>query len=395
MMRGVIGRWIVFGVSLSIALGLGASTVGRTDAREAATWERLGPGEQAVSRLFTPTTGALFARTDKELYRSDDGGLTWGTVRYPGDTDVVTVSAADQQLLYAAGTGGVYRSQDGGGTWERMTALGDGWIRIEVSPADPSVVYGVAITSPPIDYGENRWHEFRVSHDAGATWETIRIHHEKILPGTQPCYYALRLLQPHSISTVRVLTIEGCTGRGMAPVGGMSPDEWDTVAEFPGGPVADWGASAIDGGRGVRPGRWYAAVYLPGVAYSRVIASKILRSDDDGVSWAKVFEADGGSPDRNTGKPTDFVGDLTYDPQHPDDVYAVFSHYEPSGVQFQPHKPTGFTVRRSRDAGVTWTDMGTEGIPPDAGGIRLTVGVDSHYLYAATTMGVLRIALTP
>jgi len=114
---------------------------------------------------------------------------------------------------------------------------------------------------------------------------------------------------------------------------------------------------------------------------------------DDGESWTTVFDADGGDPDHNQGTPTDFVTDLAYDPQHPDDVYAVFSHFELSSSPHPEHTFTGFMVRRSRDGGATWTDLGTGDIPAETTNLSLTVGVDSRYLYAATAKGVFRIAL--
>ena len=392
--RGII-RWIALGTAMLTAIGVGLGAVGRTQAAEPATWVALGPTEKRVDRLYTPTSGALFAKMEDGFFRSADDGRTWATIAGPVEAPVLSVSSVDHDLMYAAGVGGVYRSQDGGTSWERMSAQGDRWSRIEASPADPSVVYAVALTSPPTNTGRNHWTEFRVSHDAGATWETIRTHHETFLGGTQPCAYAVRLLQPHSISTVRVLTIEGCTGRAMDPIGGMSPDAWETVAQFPGGAVSNWGASAIDGGRGVSPERWYASVYMSGVEYSRMIRSKIMRSDDDGVTWTVVYEADGGDPDHNNGRSVDSAATIAYDPQHPDDVYAVFSRFElAQGKSHQQHTFKGLAVKRSRDGGATWSELAVGDAPFDRWSVRLTVGVDSRYLYAATSKGVYRLALS-
>jgi len=86
----------------------------------------------------------------------------------------------------------------------------------------------------------------------------------------------------------------------------------------------------------------------------------------------------------------DFVSTLTYDPQHPDDVFAVFERYEPNADRYEELKPKGFTVRMSRDAGVTWSELGARELPS---AFRLAVGVDGHYLYASTRTGVYRLAL--
>ena len=131
----------------------------RTDAQEAARWEALGPEGQAVDRLFTPASGALLARGMEALLRSDDGGKTWRAITPPEGTGVVTVSPQDHQLLYAAGKG-VYRSDDGGDSWQMVSEGQSGeWLKLELSPADPSLLYGVALVSSPADYGTLRFPE--------------------------------------------------------------------------------------------------------------------------------------------------------------------------------------------------------------------------------------------
>jgi hypothetical protein len=386
---GVIHRWLAPGVALLMAVGLVLGAVGQTEADETAGWEALGPEGLPIDRLYTPTSGALFARALQGLFRSDDGGLTWRTVPRPADTNVVTVSPMDHQRLYAAGKGGVYSSEDGGESWQRVSEQGAQWMLLEVSPADAATLYGVALLSPPAENGANLWHEFRVSHDGGATWETVRTQRERMVPGTHPCGYTVKQLQPHSVSTVRVLTIEGCTGRGMDPLAGMSPDEGRTVTLFPDLKPESWAANAAAGGGGANPDRWYVSLFKPGIPYNRIRHSRVMRTDD-GVTWITVYEDHGGSPDRNTAKPVDFVSELAYNPQRPDDVYAVVVHYEPDPRPFYEHTYAGFTVRMSRDGGSTWTDLGAPDGPSVSG---LAVGVDGRYLFAATSKGVYRIAL--
>jgi hypothetical protein len=116
----------------------------------------------------------------------------------------------------------------------------------------------------------------------------------------------------------------------------------------------------------------------------------VVRSADDGVTWTTIYEADGGRPDQGEAKPVDFVSTLTYNPQRPDDVFAVMSHYEPSPERYAQHKLAGFDVRRSQDGGMTWDELGA----PDASSVsQLAVGIDGRYLFAATDKGVYRIAL--
>jgi hypothetical protein len=390
MVRAVTNRWVALGVVLLMAIGLLLGPIERIAAQEPTGWEALGPEAESIGRLYTPASGTLLAQAEKQLLRSDDGGVTWFTITLPADTDVFNVSPQDHQLLYAAGSGGVYRSEDGGGTWTRASVLADRWIRLEASPADPNVLYGVVLMSPPAEYGKNFWHDFRVSHDAGATWETVRIFKERILPGTRPCFYSVNTILPHAVNTVRVLTIEGCNDRGMNPASQISLDEGRTTSPFPplGGPVY-WAADEAVGGRGVNPDRWYVSIFKPGIVYSRIRHSKLMRSDD-GETWTTVFEDHGGEPDKQTGRPMDFISQLAYNPNRPDDVFAVFRRYEPSQERLKGHDVVGFSVRMSRDGGLTWQDLGA----PDPQSVNdLAVGVDARYLYAATAKGVYRIAL--
>lgn len=84
--------------------------------------------------------------------------------------------------------------------------------------------------------------------------------------------------------------------------------------------------------------------------------------------------------------------ELAYDPRRPDEVYALFSHYEPAEQAYREHTYIGATVRMSRDGGTTWwTELGA----PDGPSVsELAVGVDGRYLFAATDTGVHRIALS-
>lgn len=398
-MNWVIGRWALLGSAVVAALGLAPGAVGRA-VEEAPGWEAIGPAETRIERLFTPTSGALLAANNgpfgvvdqRLLYRSDDAGTNWRAIPYPEDASVLAVSPTDHLLLYAAGGAGVFRSGDGGEAWVRVSGPVDGiWIVLEVSPADPSILYGVVLTSPPAAYGRNRWHEFRVSHDGGATWEVVRIVREQILAGTRPCGYGVAALIPHAVSAVGVLTVEGCNDRGMNAAAMMSPDEGRTIASFPplGGPLY-WAASAAIGGQGTGPDRWWVSVYRPGIEYTRIRHSKLMRTDDGGASWITLFEENMGEPYKGTAQPVDFVRRLAYNPGRPDEVFAEFEHYEPNGDRSREMRPTGYAIRMSLDAGATWTDLGAQGLPPR---YALAVGADGRYLFAATVKGVYRLAL--
>ena len=385
-------RWIVSLLVLLAGLGLALGLVGRLEAAQSPAWEALGPPEASIGRLFTPTSGALLARgSEVGWLRSDDGGLSWAAVASP-DREILAVSSTNHQVLYAAGQAGLFRSEDGGAEWRLVSNQPRRWVALEVSPANPAVLYAVERTSPPADYGTNSWHEFLVSRDGGASWEHVRTQREQILPGTQPCGYAVWALRPHGIDPRRVLTIEGCTGRGMDPLAGQSLDEGRNVALFPDFGEA-WGARAVVGGGGANPGRWYAALYRAGSPYSRIYHSRLLRSDDDGLSWTTLLESESGGTSPDTAKPVDMVTALAYYPERPDELYVIVQHSEPQ-VQDSGsvvHRPTSTRARMSRDGGATWSDLGGADLTLVT---DLAVGIDGRYLFAATDKGVYRIALS-
>lgn len=383
---------------LRAALGLAVLAVGalllgmpaRGVALETSGWQAIGPAGLAVSRLYTPTSGALLVQSASQLMRSDDAGLTWTRIRQPDDTDIVTVAPTSHELLYAAGSNGVYRSEDGGGSWTHVSDLADIWRSIEVSPADPNVVYGVTATIASNGTIETITFAFRVSRDAGATWEVSRTYDERRRSGSYPCGFTVRRIAPHAVYTDRVMTIEGCTVRG-DPHPQMSADAGRTNTLLPDMGSNVWAASAAVGGQGVSPGRWYVSAFKGNILYTRVHHSKLMRTDDDGATWTSVFDEDSGEPYKNP-KAVDFIGELAYNPQQPDHVFAVFERYVPNTDRYKELEPVGFTVRMSQDGGASWIDLGAGGLPKVN---RLAVGIDGRYLFAATAEGVYRLALFP
>lgn len=138
----------------------------------AQVWTPLGPVTAEITGLAAhPTTGGrLLAATGGTLYLSDDEGASWTPV-LTGSIRDVAVSPADPSVAYAiAERSDVFRSEDGGLTWEPSLDLGPDHIlfRLWADPVDPDVAYFTALFS--ILFTEDPSYIFRTG-DRGLTWD--------------------------------------------------------------------------------------------------------------------------------------------------------------------------------------------------------------------------------
>ena len=288
-------------------------------------------------RLITPASGALFAATEEELFRSDDGGLTWAVVPRPPETTVSAVSPVNHDLLYAAGPVGVHRSDDGGATWQRISGQAGAWSQLEVSPADPNILYGDASIESVASGVTTIRHERRVSHDAGLTWEVTNTHDERRLSGLPMRLLRLRVRAPRHEQRAPAddRGLHGARRPGR-------PDELRRRTHLGGVPRGEHARMVVQR-LGRRAGGGSRPLVRLAVPLQRALHPGLpleaVRTDDDGASWTTVFEEDSGEPYSKTRKAVDFVGKLTYDPRRPDYVFAVFERYEPNADRYKETDP--------------------------------------------------------
>jgi len=316
-----------------------------------------------VLQLFTPSSGAFFARTGTELFRSDDGGATWRPVPLPAPPDGgrgstrqwATVDPTDHSVLYAGGANGLYKSADAGDTWQmvlRAPTTAATVTAIAVSPADARIVYAI------FQSGASSLALFR-SLDGGGAWSQVLALPG---PGAGPCTAGVNILQAHPSDARRVFLTAGCyAGRDF---GGPLSESTDQGATWsPAFRVQGTFPRLLVGGAGRTPGRFYLAANAANPGFHSIIA----RSDDDGRNWVEVLTREEGS-----------IAGLAYDPSAPERVYAGLGG-------------AGAGVQVSRDGGSTWAELGlADQVIHD-----LALGIDALNLYAATDQGVWRLPATP
>ncbi len=137
-----------------------------------AGWQRTSPAGVAVRKLaLEPSSGVLLAATAAGVQRSTDDGATWNPsstgLPVPEQIQTVLFDPATPGVAYAGGPGnGLFRSADGGVTWGPLAALpSDAVSALALIPAQPSPVV-LAGT-----YDARYAGLFR-SADGGSTWQT-------------------------------------------------------------------------------------------------------------------------------------------------------------------------------------------------------------------------------
>lgn len=329
-----------------------------------------------MGQLFTPASGSLFVHGDNKLFRSDDAGTTWSQVNLPprrNNGEAVAVDPTDHRFMYADSAEGLQRSDDEGATWTLTLPLDRQVSKIAVSPADPRIVYAAHV-------GNSRGRsvfKFLRSTDRGMTWETLE---EQMAP--ERGYWTVFVLEAHPTDPNRVYRSRGADSAEVR-IGYDLEESRDQGMTWRALPAPEMSLPyGIVGGAGVEPQRLIAAY-----DHDRVReGSSVLTSMDDGVTWTTVLEYWGGGTESDGTEARTAVRGLAYDPTTPGRFF-VGTHR--ANLKRRVNEAIG--VRVTNDGGATWTPLGRQNLPAFG---RLALANDRRYLYASTSGGVHRIALS-
>jgi photosystem II stability/assembly factor-like uncharacterized protein len=144
----------------------------------------LGPGEDYVIDhvIFDPTNPAtiyaaawgLFGDSAGGVFRSDDGGHTWGELKGAHEHAIraMAMAPSDHNTLVIAAVDGVFRSRDAGATWERISPANPmaienhsslkNFVSVAIDPQNPDIIYAGTQHLP--------WK----TTDGGVTWHNLK-----------------------------------------------------------------------------------------------------------------------------------------------------------------------------------------------------------------------------
>ena len=221
--------------------------------------------------VYVAAQGPLYGKSsDRGLYKSTDGGLTWKNVLYIDDkTGCAEISMDDNnpRIMYAAmwehgrlpwqvisgGPGsGLYKSTDGGEHWEKMLEglpKEMGKMSIAVCPSNSEKVYALI---------ESDWQKeaggLYVSNNAGKSWTQVSKDHRII---QRSWYYIELFLDPENENLIYVMSAPsmrsmdgGNTWEDISSTHGDHHNLWINPKEPKNMIIADDGGAAITFNRG-------------------------------------------------------------------------------------------------------------------------------------------------
>ncbi len=309
----------------------------------------------AVDPIHSST---LYALTNSGLFKSTDGGASWGFA-YPVYGYNMAVDSVQPAKLYVANIdNGIWKSADGGTTWRNLTGISNAHL-VVTDPVTEGVVYAIA----------NGCDVYK-STNGGSTWVATGV---SSLTGNANAYCTQIAVDPVNPQLLYLATqvgaFDGSTGmRDGSPLSGLytSTDggaHWtqniatmgfaDVVID-PNNDQNVYAGSYVSNNAGAT---WAPSATAPtdftviavapansqvmwGVRYAG-IDGDLWTSTDQGASWSQVSSMPYGNS----------VYNGAYDPSTPTTVYAA---------------STAFGVLKSTDGGATWAEStaGLAGVLP-------------------------------
>lgn len=284
------------------------------------TWELSSNGADwgsATDIAINPLNGNILYVGDyngpAEVYRSDDGGMSWDTALADISVNDIEIDPASPNIVYAGGldapsVGGLFKSVDDGISWTKIQ--GSIVMSIAVNPIDHNTIYiGTQLEG------------IKKSTDGGTSWDSIN-------NGLPPCVVSTSgfiltiAIDPLNPDILYCGTYCGTNSYGVFKSTNAG-EEW----------------TAANTGLTTMYVRKIVIDYLrPSILYAQSFGAGVFRSIDGARTWEAM----------NAGLPGLDLGDLVMDPVSPNVLYCCgrsgLFRYESS---FNPA-----------------TDAGSTGVPP-------------------------------
>ncbi|MFL5343084.1 MAG: VPS10 domain-containing protein [Gemmataceae bacterium] len=335
-MSGIVRRSII----VAWILGLAATAVAQDKPAIDESWfgslkyRLVGPFRGGRSAAVTGVPGKpmlfYFGSTGGGVWRSTDGGNTWGNISdgfFGGSIGAVAVSESDPNVIYVGGGEktvrgnvshgtGIWKSTDAGKTWKHIGLDDTRHIpRVRIHPKNPDLVYVAALGHL---YGANPQRGVFRSKDGGATWQRVLFVNDEVGavdlvldPNNPRILYASTWRVKRTPSALE----SGGTGSGLwkSTDGG---DTWKEITRAKGLPQGTVGIIGVTVSP-VNSDRVWAIVEAD--------EGGVFRSDDAGQNWTRVNE------DRNLRQRAWYYSRIYAGPKNADEVYVVNVQFWRSG----------------------------------------------------------------
>ncbi len=338
----------------------GCGILRSTDA--GASWTLLGANSFRVSRSGVPSgsasfgkilvsrppggsvsTTVLIAASNVGVFRSPDGGTTWGPPVLAGATASVVAHPTTAGVVFAGNSDkstdsrrGVYKSVDNGATWIALPAMpnisvGDiGRIELAVTPAAPNLVYTLLAAVDGNFLGLLAW------DDAAGTWRSLSANglyggSNRGDFGSQSSYNLVIAVDPRSADRIYIAGVRAYKSiDGGSTFNRFAMDihaDWHSIVIDPQNP--DIVYAGTDGGIFVSADQGVTWVsrnsgltitqYYPGISASPNASAIMGGSQDNGTHhytgslyWNGFFSGDGGYTAINYANPSVRYGETQW-----------------------------------------------------------------------------------